>query len=177
MTISALCKNGFAFAVMFLVLTLCGCAQAGGWQCATYAREIAPVELRGNAWTWWQQAADKYDRGATPKIGAVLVFKRTASMPKGHVAVVRRVISPTEILVEQANWGTRGDGQRGKVSAGDRVIDVSPKNDWSDVRVWYEPVDDFGRANPTYGFIYAPDYDPKTGIQWQATEDMPGNPG
>jgi len=98
-------------------------------------------------------------------------------MPLGHVAVVRRVISPREVLVEQANWGNRRDGMRGKVSAGDRVIDVSAKNDWTDVQVWYAPVNDFGRDNPAYGFIYAPDYDPKTGIQWNASEDMPGKPG
>jgi len=161
-----------------LSVTASACAQANpGWQCATYAREISPVELRGNAWTWWQQADGRYDRGSEPKIGAVLVFKRTATMPQGHVAVVRRVISPREVLVEQANWGTRSDGGRGKVTSGDRVIDVSTKNDWTDVRVWYAPVNDFGRANPAYGFIYAPDLDPRTGIQWNATEDMPGSPG
>jgi len=170
-------RKGAITTLAALVISLSACsAQAGGWQCATYAREIAPVELRGNAWTWWQQAAGRYDRGQTPKIGAVLVFKRTPAMPAGHVAVVRRVISPREVLVEQANWATRAGG-RGKVTAGDRVIDISPKNDWTDVRVWYAPVNDFGRNNPSYGFIYAPDYDPKTGIQWNAEETPPGSPG
>jgi len=164
-------------AVLVVSLSACSAQAQPGWQCATYAREIAPVELRGNAWTWWQQADGRYERGQTPKIGAVLVLRRTASMPLGHVAVVRRVISPREVLVEQANWGNRRDGMRGKVSAGDRVIDVSAKNDWTDVQVWYAPVNDFGRDNPAYGFIYAPDYDPKTGIQWNASEDMPGKPG
>jgi len=164
-------------AAMVISLSACAAQAQPGWQCATYAREIAPIELRGNAWTWWQQAAGRYDRGQAPKIGAVLVFQRTGTMPAGHVAVVRRVVGPREVLVEQANWGTRRDGGRGKISAGDRVIDVSANNDWTDVRVWYAPVNDFGRANPTYGFIYAPDYDPKTGIQWQATEQVPGSAG
>lgn len=173
----SLYKNSFAVAVMVIALTLCGCANAKAWQCVPYARQIAPVSLRGNAWTWWQQADEKYERGHEPRIGAVMVFQRSSAMPMGHVAVVRRVINSREVLVEQANWGNRHDGMRGKVSTGDRVIDVSPNNDWSQARVWYGPINDFGRANPVYGFIYAPDYDPRTGIQWQATEDMPGDAG
>lgn len=173
-------RNRAGIFLVAVVVSLSACASANanpGWQCATYARQIAPVSLRGNAWTWWQQAEGQYERGQIPKIGAVMVFKRTAMMPKGHVAVVRRVISPREVLVEQANWGSAEDGNRGQISAGDRVIDISAKNDWTNVRVWYAPVNDFGRANPVYGFIYPPSYDPRTGVQWNATEDMPGNPG
>jgi surface antigen len=35
------------------------------------------------------------------------------------------------------------------------VIDVSPAGDWSQVKVWYDPVRDLGKTvYPTYGFIY-----------------------
>ena len=34
------------------------------------------------------------------------------------------------------------------------VVDVSPCNDWTQVRVWYEPAHALGRTvYPTYGFI------------------------
>src|ERR1700733_1008600 len=67
-----------------------------GFQCATYVRLITPILLRGNAWTWWQKATGQYDKGNDPKMGAVIVFKRTKTMPLGHVAVVRRVVSDRE---------------------------------------------------------------------------------
>lgn len=166
------------FIALVIGLTACASAEAqNGWQCAPYAREITPVSLRGNAWTWWQQAEGKYERGSEPKIGAVMVFKRGGKMPYGHVGVVRRVVSPREVLLEQANWAARGTEGRGQVSRGDRVIDDSPNNDWSVVRVWHEPSQTFGRNNAVYGFIYAPAYDPKTGIEWHAAEEMPENPG
>lgn len=173
-------KNALILFIALIVsLTACASAEAKtGWQCAPYAREITPVSLRGNAWTWWQQAEGKYERGNQPRIGSVIVFKRTGKMPYGHVGVVRRVISDREILVEQANWAARGSGNRGKISVGDRITDASANNDWSMVRVFDEPSQTFGRNNPVYGFIYAPDYDPKTGIEWHASEDAPGdNPG
>jgi hypothetical protein len=147
-------------------------AKFHGWQCATYVRLITPILLRGNAWTWWKKADGLYTRGNEPKIGAVMVFKRTKVMPMGHVAVVRRIVSDREVWIEHANWGMGRD--RGRISIGDRVIDVSPNNDWTDVRVWSVGANDFGRVNDTYGFIYSPDYDQRTGIQWEAAEDVPG---
>lgn len=35
------------------------------------------------------------------------------------------------------------------------MVDVSPGNDWSLVRVWYPPVSGLGQTNyPTFGFIH-----------------------
>jgi hypothetical protein len=166
--------------ILAMIISLSACATAeakSGWQCAPYAREITPVTLRGNAWTWWQQADGKYERGNEPKIGAVIVFQRTGKMPYGHVGVVRRVVNSREVLLEQANWAPSGTSGRGKISVGDRVIDASPNNDWSVVRVYDKQSKTFGRNNPIYGFIYAPDYDPRTGIEWHAAEDVPGDAG
>jgi len=34
-------------------------------------------------------------------------------------------------------------------------VDVSPRGDWSQVKVWYDPIRDLGNTvYPTYGFIY-----------------------
>ncbi len=36
-----------------------------------------------------------------------------------------------------------------------RAVDVSPDNDWSEVRVWYAPIQDLGGTHwPVTGFIY-----------------------
>lgn len=124
------------------------------WSCVPYARQISSVDLSGDAWRWWNAAAGVYARGVAPKEGAVLVFKRTSRLRQGHVAVVRKVINSRRILVDHANWD-RGRG-KGRIDRAVGVLDVSPNNDWSQVRVWYTPVGDFGTTRyPTNGFIYA----------------------
>jgi surface antigen len=119
------------------------------WECVTYARSISDVQLYGNAWTWWKQAAGLYDRGHTPEVGSVLVLKRRGGS-QGHVAVVTRVIGSRLILVEQANWLNRH-----QIEKDTPVLDVSSANDWSAVRVWYIPGATWGsHVYPAYGFIY-----------------------
>jgi hypothetical protein len=73
-------------------------------------------------------------------------------LPRGHVAVVVAAQGPRRILVSHANWG--GDGEtRGKVHERQPVIDVSPGNDWSEVRL-ENTQGSFGRVYPAHGFIY-----------------------
>jgi surface antigen len=139
-----------------VALSLCaGQAQADDyWQCVPFARMISGIEIFGDAWTWWQKAAGKYAQGFTPKAGAVLVFKPNGVMDKGHVAVVSQVLTDRVIQVTQANWSII-QGHRGQVERDVTVIDVSPQGDWSQVKVWYDPVRDLGKTvYPTYGFIY-----------------------
>lgn len=129
-------------------------AQAMALQCAPFARQISGVEIFGNAKTWWYQAEGRYARGDEPKLGAVMTFKPTRSMPMGHVAMVSKIVSDREVLIDHSNWSTI-DGRRGHVERGARVIDVSEKGDWSEVRVWYAPVKGLGTSSyPLYGFIY-----------------------
>lgn len=129
-------------------------AQAQGWQCAPFARIFSGVQLFGDAYSWWQKAIGKYDRGGTPRDGAVLVFKAAAGMRVGHVATVSRVISDRIIKVTHANWSIIA-GHRGQVERDVTVVDASPNNDWSRVKVWYAPIHDVGtHAYPVYGFIY-----------------------
>ncbi|WP_343712839.1 CHAP domain-containing protein [Inquilinus sp.] len=127
-------------------------AQHRRWSCVPFARELTGFEISGDAWRWWDAAAGRYNRGRMPVAGSVIVLKRYASMRRGHVAVVRRVVSSREIIVDQANWAPRG-----RVNEPARVIDVSAKNDWSQTRFWHQPTGQMGTTvYPTYGFIYAP---------------------
>jgi surface antigen len=146
----------FGSLAAFVVLaTSAGQAQAEDyWQCVPFARMISGIQIFGDAWTWWQQAAGKYAQGFEPKTGAVLVFKPHGAMSKGHVAVVSQVLTDRVIQVTQANWSLI-EGTRGQVERDVTVVDVSPQGDWSQVKVWYDPVRDLGKTvYPTYGFIY-----------------------
>ena len=123
------------------------------WQCVPYARMVSGVNIRGDAWTWWASAADRFARGHLPDVGAVLVLRRSGSMRLGHVAVVREIVGPREIIVAHANWGnTRAT--RGRVTESSRVVDVSENNDWSQLRFEWPPTGVLGRTYPAYGFIY-----------------------
>ncbi|MFM9845510.1 MAG: CHAP domain-containing protein [Dongiaceae bacterium] len=127
----------------------------GPLSCVPYARLVTGLPIRGDAWTWWAKANGAYLRGLQPQVGSVLVFKRTQRLQRGHVSVVARIINAREILVTHANWGST-PSSRGKVSHDVRVADVSPANNWSEVKVWNEYTGSFGRTYPTYGFIYRP---------------------
>lgn len=125
-------------------------AQARFWQCVPYARMISGVDIRGNALTWWSQAAGKYERGTTPKKGAVMAFAPTARMRLGHVATVSQVISDREVILNHANWSRRGG-----IETSARAVDVSAAGDWSQVKVWYAGNGDLGTSvYPVRGFIY-----------------------
>jgi len=125
-------------------------ASAGVLQCVPYARAQSGIEIRGNAGTWWAQAEGRYDRGAEPRVGAVLVMQPTRAMPIGHVAVVAEIVDDRTIYLNHANWSGPGRIERRALA-----VDVSPNGDWSVVRVWYAPQGSLGlRTNPTFGFIY-----------------------
>jgi surface antigen len=138
-----------------LALSTGGAAHADSyWQCVTFARTFSGIQIFGDAWTWWNQALGKYSTGEAPQAGSVLVFKRSGVMHDGHVAVVSRILTDRIIQVTHANWSII-DGGRGKVEKDVTVVDVSPKGDWSQVKVWYDPIRDLGNSvYPTYGFIY-----------------------
>lgn len=146
-------KKPIGLAVAALAM-LAPISQARALQCVPFARDNSGVDIRGNAHTWWAQAAGRYDRGNAPRVGAVLSFKSTRSMPLGHVAVVSKIISDREILISHSNWSPI-NGRRGQIERNVKVVDVSPNGDWTNVKVWYAPIRGLGlRANPTNGFIY-----------------------
>ena len=50
-----------------------GPAHAEGYlQCVPFARTFSGIQIFGDAYTWWQQASGKYNKGFVPKTGAVL---------------------------------------------------------------------------------------------------------
>ena len=121
--------------------------------CVRYARQLTSFNIQGDAWSWWQNSAGRYQHGARPVEGSVLVFQRTGRLHYGHVSTVSKVIDRRTILVDHS-W-LEGD----VLHRGMKVIDTSPNNTWTTVKVWYEPADHLGlRAYPTFGFIYPRDH-------------------
>jgi surface antigen len=123
---------------------------SGVLECVPYARNTSGIRIYGDAHTWWSQAAGKYARGAVPKIGAVLAIRPHGNSSLGHVATVSRVVDARTILISHANWSSPGQIERNVTAT-----DVSPMNDWSQVRVWFAPIQSLGAAHwPVAGFIY-----------------------
>jgi hypothetical protein len=123
-------------------------AGAGWGDCVRTVRALSDFTIRGDAWMWWNNAAGVHERDNRPQAGSVLVFKRTGSMGRGHVSLVSRVVDKRTVLVDHTWIAGRG------IKRGMEVVDVSPNNDWSAVRVWHGPTDQLGqRVYPTYGFI------------------------
>lgn len=119
-------------------------------QCVPYARQLSGLDIRGDAWSWWPAAEGRYLRARSPAVGAVLVLSKTRRLRHGHLAVVTRLIGPREVLVEHANWLNRG-----RIHRNVPVVDVSPANDWSHVRLWYVPGNHLGgHVYPASGFIH-----------------------
>jgi surface antigen len=127
-------------------------ARAGGISCVPFARSDSGIDVAGNAWQWWDNAAGVYARGSVPQPGSVLTFRANGRMHLGHVAVVARIINAREIEVDHANWW--GPGIHGGVVHNMPVVDVSENNDWTAVRVGLGDTGSFGSVYPTYGFIY-----------------------
>jgi surface antigen len=122
-----------------------------GLTCAPFARELSGIALYGEAATWWDNAAGTYRRAARPEVGGVLVFRRSSRLPSGHVSVVSRVINARQIEVIQANWVPE------QLDQDQLVVDVSERNDWSEVRVWYPPINQIGsHTYSAYGFVLPP---------------------
>jgi surface antigen len=139
---------------MISLVPMSGAMADGYWQCVPFARLMSGIQIFGDARTWWSQAVGKYDTGFVPRAGAVLCFKPTARMKLGHVAVVSQVLTDRIVQITHANWSPI-DGSRGKVEKDVTLVDVSPAGDWSQVKVWYDPIRDLGTTvYPTHGFIY-----------------------
>jgi surface antigen len=117
-------------------------------QCVPYARLRSGIGIFGDAYTWWDTAAGRYARGKAPVAGSVLVLRKTNRLSYGHVAVVTQQVNPREIKIDHANW------QRGTVITGMPVLDVSPGNDWTELRFWNQEAQVWGAIYPAEGFIY-----------------------
>ena len=68
--------------------------------------------------------------------------------------MISRIVDRRVAMVTHANW-SRQYGVRGHVEQDVTLTDVSPRNDWSEVRVWFRDSDGLGStAYPVDGFIY-----------------------
>lgn len=118
-------------------------------ECVTYAREHSGIDIHGDAVTWWDQAAGRYARNQEPSLGSIMVLTDYAGPKHGHLAVVRAEDSARVIRVDHANWLNDG-----AIYLNDPVVDVSPNNDWTAVRVWNPRTSAWGgRTYLVKGFI------------------------
>jgi hypothetical protein len=99
--------------------------------CVEYARMRSGLSVFGDARHWWDRAKNVYARMSRPVEEAVMVFSGSKRLKRGHVAVVTEIVSPRQIIVDQANWENHGE-----IDHATPILDVSRDNDWSQVRVW-----------------------------------------
>ena len=65
-----------------------------------------------------------------------------------------RIVDSRTVLLRHSNWSPI-NGRRGQIEDDVRAVDVSDNNDWSEVRVWFDPIQSLGgTAWPVTGFIY-----------------------
>jgi hypothetical protein len=100
-------------------------------QCVPYARAHSGVDIYGDAYTWWEQSEGRYRHSNQPMLGSVMMLTGYAGPNRAHLAVVKSMISSREIRIDHANWFNDG-----AIYVDDPVVDVSPDNDWSQVRIW-----------------------------------------
>lgn len=83
----------------------CTCYAFGRWQELLGKK---PNLSTSNAENWYGKN-DGYSRGKTPKLGAVICYRKgqagNASDGAGHVAIVEEIYSDGSILISESNWG------------------------------------------------------------------------
>ena len=119
--------------------------------------ENSGIELSGNAARGGTTLPACMSGALAPEVGSILNFRaRPGTCGWATVAVVTNVISPRHIEIDHANWGAPG-----RISRNIDVVDVSPSNDWTDVRVALSQSEDYGKrllrrtASSTTGLITA----------------------
>ena len=117
--------------------------------CAEYVRIQKGLPVFGDAKYWWEKANSFMTGWPSLWRNSVMVFATSMRLKRGHVAVVTDIVSPREIRVDQANWQNHGE-----IDHSTPVLDVSPANDWTRVRVWDTRSRQFGaHVYPISGFI------------------------
>jgi hypothetical protein len=118
-------------------------------QCVPYARNRSGIGIYGDAYTWWDQSQGKYAHSSAPLSRSVMMLVGYAGPNRAHLAYVSAIVSRREIRIDHANWFNDGSVYRD-----DPVMDVSPDNDWSEVRVWNIRSNQWGtRTYLVRGFI------------------------
>ncbi len=147
-------RSRVVLAAVGIVGLLAFAQPAAAEQCVQFVQRASAVHVSGNAGDWWDNAAGVYPRDNQPAPGAVMVFEPTRHMPSGHVALVRRLLDDRSVLVDHANWAS-DRRHKGRVALSQLVVDTSPANDWSQVRVSYPQTGSMGVTDyPVAGFIH-----------------------
>lgn len=135
-------KNDSRFLLAFVFVFLAHISTvvfAVDLECVPYARGRSNITaVRGDAYTAYANAQNGkygavYSTGNTPQVGSVLVWKKSGSLPVGHVAYVAQLIDSRTIKVDHANWPLH-TGEH----VGVTVTDTSQNNDWSSVSFWMQ---------------------------------------
>lgn len=96
--------------------------EIGGYGCCKY---LAPVNAEN-----FMQYKGSCEVGQTPKVGACMVWRKGDTLKgsdgAGHVAIVEKVISDTEVITSESGWGsskpfwtqTRKKGSNGRWGCG-----------------------------------------------------------
>lgn len=80
---------------------------------ATSSTEKRPTLNTGNAEDWYPYTADGYERGNTPRLGAILCMKDGAYSGWGHVAVVEEIEEDGSIWTSESGLESQSTGLGG----------------------------------------------------------------
>ena len=122
--------------------------------CVSYARAVSGVQIKGDAWIWWDQVDGVYGKGGEPRSDDVLVLGQSERLSAGHVSVVVAVRNSREITVSHTNWDNNGKTRR-QIYRVQSVIDVSSDNDWTAMRFWNPDTNAYGGIYEADGFVYS----------------------
>lgn len=65
----------------------------------------------GNAELWYGNRADGYERGKTPRLGAVICWRKgiagNSNDGAGHVAIVEKILPDGRLVISQSGYGAR----------------------------------------------------------------------
>ena len=61
------------------------------------------LSLRNACW-WYSNTADGYQRGQTPKLGAVMCWSSKNDFKPGHVAIVEEIFPDGSVRTSNSNW-------------------------------------------------------------------------
>lgn len=124
------------------------------YQCTEYVADQYGIMHYGNAKTWYDDSRflnTGYTQYSSPAVGAIIVFDGWSKNTRGHVGIVREIVSSTEIKIDHANWHNDE-----VLLTGVGVKQAS--GSWSSVKVKYSPGDEnYGASSyAVRGFLYPP---------------------
>lgn len=97
----------------------CTSYAAWNWNVLQGKRFINTRPGSGSAWNWPALARDQgYSVSSTPRVGAIISWQQTGSMPYGHVAIVERVNGNGTIDLSEYNWVKYSYSYRANVEPG-----------------------------------------------------------